>query len=42
MVSVLGRFFVLGRGSPLLVGALPFEWGVMVVSLDISRSVPDD
>jgi hypothetical protein len=53
MVSVLGRFFVVGRGSlllllllgvfplPLLVGAVPLGW-VWVVSVDISRSVPDD
>ena len=46
-MSVLGRFLVAGRGSgpepsvPLLVGAMPFEAGG-VVSLDISRSVPDD
>jgi hypothetical protein len=51
MVSVLGRFFVLGRGSewvplvplePLLVGAVPFNCAGGVRSLDISRSVPDD
>jgi hypothetical protein len=41
MVSVLGRFFVVGRGSPLLVGAVPLVGGC-VVSLDISRSVPDE
>lgn len=41
MVSVLGRFLVDERGSLLLVGALPLVCGP-VVSLDISRSVPED
>ena len=44
MVSVLGRFFVVGRGSvplPLLVGGAPLD-GIVAASLDISRSVPDD
>lgn len=44
-MSVLGLFFVDGRGSvallPLLVGAVPFVCGCEV-SVDISRSVPDD
>lgn len=50
MVSVLGRFFAVGRGSallpfapllPLLVGAVPFAVAGGV-SWDISRSVPED
>jgi hypothetical protein len=48
MVSVLGRFFAVGRDSvlvpllPLLVGAVPFGCAGGVWSLDISRSVPED
>lgn len=47
MVSVLGRFLFVGRGSPVelwLVGAVLPAWlcagGVPL--MDISRSVPDD
>lgn len=48
MVSVLGLFFAVGRVSacvplmPLLVGAAPFGCAGGVISLDISRSVPED
>lgn len=48
MVSVLGRFLLVGRDSafvplvPLLVGGTPFVCAGGVLSLDISRSVPED